>query len=342
MKYSFNNDYSEVAHPLVLEALSAAGTTQFSGYGLDDFTARAADLIRSRIDAPSAGVHFIGGGTHTNLVFISSALRPHEAVIAPESGHVFVHETGAIEATGHKVCTVKVSNGKLYPDDIEAVVNEHCDEHMVKPRLVYVSHSAENGAVYKKSELTEISKCCRKNGLYLFLDGARFGAAMNSQSCDMTYADVAGLVDAFYIGGTKNGALFGEALVICADELKTDFRFLLKQRGALPAKGAIIGMQFEALLKDGLYDDLAKHSNAMARKMADGIRKQGYEFLYPAETNLIIPLLPTNVAERLRKLYGFQDWLKTGDMTAARFVTSWSTPETIVDEFLSDLENLSI
>jgi len=340
LKYSFKNDYSTIAHPDILKSFSDVGDTQFDSYGNDVFSARAAELVRSKVSAPNADIHFIGGGTHANLTVISSALRPHEAVIATESGHIFVHETGAIEATGHKVCTVKGHNGKLGPEDIVEVVSCHNDEHMVKPRLVYISQSTECGTVYRKEELEAIALCCRENGLYLFLDGARLGTAMNSSFCDLAYSDISSLVDVFYIGGTKNGALFGEAIVICTEELKRDFRFLLKQRGALPAKGAVIALQFEALLKDGLFDELAGHANAMAKKMADGITDAGYGFLYPAETNLLLPVFPNRVAERLHELYGFYDWAKTGDQTTVRLLTSWATPESMVLEFLSDLKAL--
>ena len=338
LKHSFKYDYSELVHPLVLEALSAVGNKQCEGYGLDRYCASAAELIRCKIQKPLADVHFIGGGTHANLVLISSALRPHEAVISPESGHIFVHEAGSIEAIGHKICTVKAYNGKLSADDADAVLKEHMDEHMVKPRLVYVSQSTETGTVYTKAELFEISEFCRKNGLYLYLDGARLGAAINSHACDMTYADIADLVDAFYMGGTKNGALYGEAIIICNDELKKDFRFLLKQKGALLAKTAAIGVQFEALLKDGLYDELASHAYAMAMKMADGIRALGYGFLSPPETNLMLPIFPTEIVKRMHQLYDFYDWRDMGDMTAVRIVNSWATPESMVDEFLADLE----
>ena len=340
MKYDFSSDYCELAHPQVLAAFSAIGNTQFDGYGLDVFSARAADLVRKKISAPSADVHFISGGTHANLVVISSILRPHEAVIAPETGHIFVHEAGSIEATGHKICTVKGCNGKLSAEEIEEVVLEHCDEHMVKPRLVYISLSTENGTVYTKEELTSISDCCKRNGLYLFLDGARLGAAVNSPVCDLSYSDIASLVDAFYLGGTKNGALFGEAIVICRDDMKVDFRFHLKQKGALLAKGAAIGLQFEALLKDGLLDELAQHAISLAAKLADGVKDAGFELLCPAETNMVFPVFPAATAERLHELYGFHDWKKTGDTTSVRLVISWATPESVVDEFLADLRNL--
>ena len=328
------NDYSELVHPLILEALSAVGNKQFEGYGLDEYSMRAGELVKSQIMKPSADVHFVGGGTHANLIVISAALRPYEAVIAPESGHIFMHETGAIEATGHKVCTVKGINGKLCVGDIEAVVAAHDDEHMVNPRLVYISQSTEHGTVYTKSELSAISECCKKNKLYLFLDGARLGAAVNSTACDLTYADIASLTDVFYFGGTKNGALFGEAVVICADELKRDFRSHLKQRGAMIAKGAAIGVQFEALLKGGLYDELALHADMMAQKLAAGIRTAGYGFLYPAETNMIFPIFPADVLDRLHQRYEFYDWETSNGMTSVRLVTSWATPESAVEQFI--------
>ena len=338
MKYSFQSDYCELMHPSILDAFSAIGATQFEGYGQDEFSARAAGLIRKLINAPDADVHFIAGGTHANLVVISSILRPHEAVIAPVTGHIFVHETGAIEATGHKICTVAGECGKLTSDEVDTVLKEHCDEHMVKPRLVYISLSTECGSVYTKAELTALSVYCRKNGLYLYMDGARLGAAVNSPACDLTYGDIAALVDAFYLGGTKNGALFGEAVVIINDKLKEDFRFLIKQRGAMLAKGAAIGAQFEALLSDGLYDRLSGHAVSMAMKLADGIRAAGFDFLYPPQTNLFIPILPKPLVIKLRKSYSFHDWKDMGEYIAIRLVTSWSTPERFVNEFLEELK----
>jgi len=340
-KYSFENDYSELAHPEVLKALSDVGTKQFNGYGLDEFSARAAELIKSRISNTEADVHFIAGGTHANLVVLSSILRPYEAVIAPHSGHIFVHEAGAIESTGHKICTVPGNNGKLCAEEIDATVAEHYDEHMVKPRVVYISQSTESGTVYTKSELMSISECCKRNGLYLYLDGARLGAALNSPLCDMTIVDVSNLTDVFYIGATKNGALFGEAIVICNDSLKTDFRYHLKQRGAMLAKGAVVGLQFEALLKSNLYDDLAKRAGSVALRLANGIKEAGYSLLYPVETNMVFPLFPAAIAEKLHQLYTFLDWEKRGDKTAVRLVASWATQESIVDEFLADLRLVS-
>jgi len=341
MKYDFQCDYSELAHPSVLEAFAAIGTTQFEGYGLDEYSIRAADLVRNLIELPTADVHFVAGGTIANLVVISSILRPHEAVVSPATGHIFVHEAGAIEATGHKICTVSGTNGKLYPTDIEPVIKEHYDEHMVKPKLVYISLSTEGGTVYTKAELTALSKYCKDANLYLFMDGARLGAAMNSPVCDLTYSDIASLVDVFYIGGTKNGALFGEAIVICNDALKGEFRFLIKQRGAMLAKGAAVGIQFEALLKDGLYDSLAEYAYKMAEKFACGVKEAGYELLFPQETNLVVPIFPKALVAKLRESYAFHDWKDLGDMTAIRLVTSWATPESAIEEFLKDLRAFS-
>jgi len=338
LKYSFKNDYSEIAHPQILNDLQNIGTKQFEGYGLDEYSCEATEIIRNKLSSPTCDVHFISSGTHANLVVISSALRPHEAVIAPATGHIFMHETGAIEATGHKVCTRPGHNGKLSVADIESVLSEHGnDEHMVKPRLVYISMSSECGTVYTKSELTGISESCKKNALLLYIDGARLGAALNSKACDLTYSDIANCADAFFIGGTKNGALFGEAIVIINERLKSDFRYLLKQRGGLLAKSAAIGLQFHTLLSGNLYDELAQHSIEMAKKLADGIISCGYGFLFPVETNIIIPLFPIEIADKLHRIYGFYDWRNMGDKTAVRLLTSWATPESAIDEFISDL-----
>ncbi|MCL2820625.1 MAG: aminotransferase class V-fold PLP-dependent enzyme [Oscillospiraceae bacterium] len=341
MKHSFKNDYSEMVHPKILESFAAIGNSQFEGYGLDEFSDDAALLIRAKINKPDADIHFISGGTHANLVVISSALRPHEAVIAVKSGHIFVHETGAIEATGHKICTCEGSGGKLCVSDIKSVLDEHAgDEHMVKPRLVYVSLSTECGTVYTKDELSAISEFCHANDLYLYIDGARLGAALNSFACDLEYSDIADFADAFFIGGTKNGALFGEAIVICNNTLKNDFRFLLKQRGGLMAKTAAIGVQFKTLFTDNLYDELALYANNCAQKLAEGIKKLGYSFLYPAQTNLIIPVFPAAVAEKLHVSHGFYDWQSIESNIAARLLTSWATPGDKIDEFLADLAKL--
>ncbi len=228
--YSFKNDYSEGAHPRILEALIKCNMEQSEGYGEDIFTARAIKLIKEKIRREDVDVHLLVGGTQTNLTALSAFLRPHEAVIAADTGHVLVHETGAIEATGHKVISVDVENGKLTRKNIEAVIEEHTDEHMVKPKLVYISNSTEIGTIYKREEVEELSEVCKKHDLYLYVDGARLGSALCSNENNMKIYELAQLVDAFYIGGTKGGALIGEALVICRDTLKKDFRYHIKQK----------------------------------------------------------------------------------------------------------------
>ena len=339
-KYSFANDYSELAHPEIIEAFAAVGAAQFVGYGEDEHCQEAVRLIRTALDMPDADVHFSSGGTQANLIVLSALMRPFEAVIAMTLGHINTHETGAIEATGHKVFSVPGVDGKLLPSAIQQAVDYHSDEHMVKPRVVYISQSTELGSVYTRDELAAISECCRANGLYLYVDGARLGAAINSAASDLDYASFARLVDAFYIGGTKNGAMYGEAIVICRDELKPDFRFFLKQRGALLGKVAAMGIQFKALFADGLYDRLAQHANYQGARLASGLTALGYEFLCPPETNQVFPILPTETALRLHELYDFHDWEEIGDKTVVRFVASWATPPEMVDLLLADLAEL--
>jgi threonine aldolase len=259
--YSFSCDYSEGAHQRILSALFDTNMEQTEGYGLDRYSLLAQDAIKENIGRNDVDIHFIPGGTQTNMIAISAFLRPHEAVVSAATGHVNVHETGAIEATGHKVVTVESRDGKLRPETILPVLEFHSDEHMVKPRLVYISDTTELGTVYSKSELAALSAFCREKRLMLYLDGARLGSALCSPGSDVTLGDLARLTDAFYIGGTKNGALFGEALVIVSGALKEDFRFHIKQKGALLAKGRMLGLQFYELFRGGLFFELARHAN---------------------------------------------------------------------------------
>ena len=335
--YSFRNDYSEGAHPRVLQALADTNLVQTRGYGLDPYCTEAAALIRSLCAAPEAQVHFLVGGTQTNLVVLDSLLCSYEAVIAAHTGHINVHETGAIEATGHKVCTVLSPDGKLTPELVDPLVKGHSTEHMVLPRVVYISDTTETGTVYTKAELTALREYCDANGLLLFLDGARLGAALTSPENDITLADLSRLTDAFYIGGTKNGALFGEALVMTAP--CPHFRWHMKQRGAVFAKGRLLGIQFKALLEDGLYFDLARHANALAFRLRDGIAALGYPFPVPSPSNQQFPVLPNPVVSRLQEMgYEFEiDHAVDPGHTCIRLVTSWATPEQAVEEFLRDL-----
>jgi threonine aldolase len=336
--YSFTNDYSEGAHPRILEAMMNANLTQNVGYGLDAHSLAAAGTIRRLADAPDAAVHFVVGGTQTNLLLIAAALRPYQAVIAAATGHVNVHEAGAIEGTGHKVLALPTTTGKLTPEIIAPCLAEHCDEHMVQPKLVYISDSTELGTVYTKAELEALHHFCRLHGLMLYLDGARLGSALTSAPNDLTLKDLAALTDAFYIGGTKNGALLGEALVIQKDSLKEDFRFMMKNRGAMLAKGFLAGIQFEELFRDGLFFDLAAHANEMAAILRDGIRKAGYSFVSDSHTNLLFPILPDELVDKLGKDFTFERSQKPDDShTVIRLVTSWATPEKAVRDFLAAL-----
>jgi threonine aldolase len=339
--YSFKNDYSEGAHPRILSALVDSNLEQTVGYGEDYYTQKACELIKQKIDRDDAAVHLLIGGTQTNLTAISAFLKPYEAAIAVSTGHILVHETGAIEATGHKIISVESSDGKLRVEQIKKVIEAHTDEHMVKPKLVYISNSTEIGTIYKKNELEAISKFCRENDLILYLDGARLGSALALPENDITLTDLAKLTDAFYIGGTKNGALIGEALVICKDSLKEDFRFSIKQKGAMLAKGRILGIQFLELFKDNLYFDIAKHANEMAVLLVNGIMDLGYSFFIDSPSNQIFPMFPDYVIEKLNEKYLFEVWQKIDDNnTIIRLVTSWATEENQVLNFIQDLKNI--
>ena len=329
--FNFKNDYSEGCHPRILDALQRTNLEQTVGYGLDEHCAGAAALIKQAIGCESADVHFLVGGTQTNLTAISAFLRPHHCVLAAATGHVNVHETGAIEATGHKVVTRPTPDGKLTPGLVQDMVAEHTDEHMVKPGLVYISQSTELGSVYTKAELDALYACCREKGLYLYIDGARLACALTSQACDVTLADLPGLCDAFYIGGTKNGMLFGEAMVIVNDTLKPDFRFFIKQRGGMLAKGRLLGIQFEEQFRDGLYLELGQHANACAQRLQAGLEEKGYPLLQRSPTNQVFPILTPEQLERFFNLALFETWAHLPDgRTAIRLVTSWATkPETV-------------
>ena len=331
--HSFANDYSEGAHPKVLELMMNSNLEQNEGYGLDKHCARAKELICRWINLPDADVHFIPGGTQTNLLVISSFLRPHQCVIAADTGHINVHETGAVEATGHKVVAMPGKDGKLTPQLIQSVLDSHESEHMVQPKMVYLSNSTELGTIYTKSELKDIRRTCLNNNLLLYMDGARIGTALACSLNDLSIEEIARQVDVFYIGGTKNGALLGEALVICKEELKEDFRYLMKQRAAMPAKGFVVGIQFEALMQDGLYMSLAAHANNMAAMVADIFREKGFGFYAQPCTNQVFPIVPNELAKRLIDNFGCLDQTRVDDNNiCVRFVASWATTQSSIDE----------
>jgi threonine aldolase len=342
-KYSFLNDYSEGAHPKILKTLEETNLNQEMGYGEDSICLEAANLIKEKIGNSNVDVHFVTGGTQANLIVLSAILKPYESVISPSEGHINTHEAGSIEATGHKINSIVREDGKLKPEEVLEVVKVHEDEHMVKPKVVFISNSTEVGTVYTKSELEALSKICRENNLYLYLDGARLGSALTTKNSDLTLADIAKLVDVFYIGGTKNGALLGEAIILVNDELKPNFRRVLKQKGALLAKGRLLGAQFLELFKDDLYFDLAKHANEMAEKLSTGISDLGYKFLTNSPTNQIFPIFPNKLIDKLKEIYGFYVWSKVDpENSSIRLVTSWATKEEKVDEFLKDLKSLHL
>lgn len=338
--YSFKNDYSEGAHPQILQALLDSNMEQVEAYGQDYYTLQAIEGLKQRINRQDVDIHFLSGGTQTNLTALSAFLRPHEGVIAASTGHILVHETGAIEATGHKIYSIEVQDGKLNTAHIKAAVDLHTDEHMVKPKLVYISNPTEIGSIYSKSELQELSQFCKGQKLLLFVDGARLGCALCSEENDMTLTDLGLLTDAFYIGGTKNGALMGEALVICNELLKEDFRFHMKQKGALLAKGKVLGIQFLELFRDDLYFTLARHANAMASLLRNAISQAGFSFLTHAPANQIFPILPNELIAKLQENYSFYVWEKIDEQhSAIRLVTSWATREDAVRAFIEELNN---
>ncbi len=337
--YSFKNDYSEGAHPRILNALVESNFEQEEGYGEDRYSRQAVELLKERMGRTDVDIHLLAGGTQTNLIAISAFLRPHEAAIAASTGHILGHETGSIEATGHKVLSIEAEEGKLTPSHLKAVLDAHPDEHMVKPKLVYISNSTEIGTIYKKEELVQLRKFCDENKLILFMDGARLGSALCSTENDLELSDLPRLVDAFYIGGTKNGALIGEALVICRDSLKEDFRYHMKQKGALLAKGRLLGIQFLELFRDNLFFDLAIHANKMAEMLRDELSNANIQFLTQSPSNQIFPILPDGLISELQNKYAFHIWERVdSDHSAIRLVTSWATKEEEVAAFIEDLK----
>ena len=329
------NDYSLGAHPKVFDALAETNMTLSDGYGCDPHCYEAADLIRALIGCDTADVHFLTGGTQTNQTALAAFLRPHHSIISADTGHICVHETGAIEATGHKINHVATQYGKLTPEDIDKVMIFHEDEHYVLPKIIYISDSTETGLIYTKSELLALRDACDRHNLLMYIDGARLAMALTASENDLTFKDLPQIADAFYIGGTKNGLLFGEALVIVNDALKEDMRFLIKQRGGMLAKGRLLGVQFNALLKDDLYLSLGAHANKMARTLVEGIRSKGYDFVIPPATNLIFPLFPKELVEKLSESVMFETWpFVTDTHQAIRLVTSWGTTLEEVEDFL--------
>jgi threonine aldolase len=342
----FECDYAEGAHPQILKRLAETNFEQTKGYGEDEHCENARRIIRRLCDDETADVHFLVGGTQTNTTVIAAVLRPHQGVVSAVGGHINVHETGAIEAAGHKVLALPAENGKLTASQVEQAYaghwNDASHEHMVQPGMVYISNPTESGTVYTKRELQALSTVCRTCGLPLFMDGARLGYGLAAEDNDLTLPDIARLCDIFYIGGTKVGALFGEAVVITDDRLKKDFRYIVKQRGGMLAKGRLLGLQFETLLGDGLYFAIARHAVQMAMTIREAFRSEGIPFLCESPTNQQFPILAKEQIRILSERYAFELWTDIdGSHAAARFCTSWATREDDVRALINDIPDIS-
>ena len=339
----FHNDYNALCHPKILEKIQDGFNNQMVGYGEDEVCKNAAEQIRKVCDAPQAAVHFLCGGTQANLTVIAASLRPHQAVIGAESAHVNVHETGAIEATGHKVIGLSSPDGKITAQQVSDSVTAHwadsSHEHIAQPKLVYISHPTELGTTYTLDELRALRNVCDEKGLYLFVDGARLGYALAARDNTISLADLAKLTDVFYIGGTKVGAMIGEAVVVSNPAIAEDFRYLIKQHGGMLAKGWLLGMQFEALFEDNLYTKIAAHANNLADCIRTALSEAGYSLAYPGTTNQIFAMIPDVVLEELGKRFSYSYWEKADENhSVVRFCTSWASKSEDVDAICQALK----
>ena len=342
----FHNDYSEGCHESVLKLLNESNLEQTDGYGIDPYCSRAADKIRKLCGNENLAVHFLVGGTQANLTVIDAALRPHQAALGAESAHINVHESGAVEASGHKVMSVPSADGKITAEQVKHAVEAHYAsasfEHTTQPKLVYISNPTELGTIYQLAELEALSAVCREKGLYLFMDGARLGYGLTAKGNDVTLADIARLCDVFYIGGTKVGALFGEAVVISNPTIAEDFRYMIKQHGGMLAKGRLLGIQFDALMTDNVYFDIAKRANSLADRIRDTLDSLGYTYVVPTTSNQIFPILPDKLLDELGKSFAFSEMDRIDENSrSVRFCTSWATKEENVDALCEKLRELS-
>lgn len=332
-------DYQEGCHPKILEKLIQTNMESTVGYGFDPYCESAKAKIRQACQAPEADVFLLVGGTQTNATVIRSILRPCEGVIAVKSGHINGHEGGAIEAGGHKVLTIEAHDGKMDAQELDQYIKdtfaEDAWEHAVIPAMVYISQATETGSVYTLAEMTAISEVCRKHNMVLFVDGARLGYALASEGCDMTLADLARLTDVFYIGGTKVGAMFGEAVVFTNKSLTRNFFTIQKQSGAVLAKGRMLGIQFDVLFTDNLYFDISWHAVAMAMKLKDALKAKGYRFFAESPSNQQFVILDNTQLAKLEEKVAVSRWAKVDDNhTAVRFCTSWATSEATIEKVI--------
>ena len=333
--YYLKNDYSQGCHPKLLEALTQTNLEATSGYGIDPYCEQAAARIRETFSCPQADVHFLVGGTPANLILIDHALRSYEAALTVSTGHIAVHEASSVEATGHEVLTYPAQDGKVTPAIIEQALIDNPDEHTATPGLVYISDATEIGTIYTKAELEALHACCQAHGLYLYLDGARLGTALTSPENDLRPQDLPRLTDAFYIGGTKNGAMFGEAMVLVNDQLKRHFRSSMKQHGGILAKGRLLGVQFSALFEDGLWFQLATHANQQAKTLQDGLIAKGVPLMVHSPTNQLFPIFSNRQIQQLSEHIAFEIWGPWDEThSVIRLVTSWATTPETVSAFL--------
>lgn len=343
----FNCDYTEGAHPKILEAMEKTNLEQTVGYGEDSYCQAAREKILEACQAPEAAVHFLVGGTQANFTVIRSILRPHQGALCSALGHINVHESGAIEATGHKVLLLPCgSDGKITASQIDAACaahwNDETHEHQVQPGMVYLSHPTENGALYTKAELSAIHETCKKWNLPLYVDGARLGYGLTARNNDVTLPDLAACCDVFYIGGTKCGALFGEAVVITNPALNRDFRYFIKQGGGMLAKGRLLGLQFLTLFTDGLYQEICGRANQQAYRIAKACKDAGFPLLTESDTNQQFPIFPDSALEQLGKDFLYAFWEKVDEThSAVRLCTSWATKEEAVEKLISAISKLN-
>ena len=341
----FLSDYQEGACPEIMAALEATNYEQSEGYGEDAHCARARSLIRAACGREDADVHFLIGGTSCNKILISAALRPFEGVLAVETAHINTHETGTVEASGHKVLALPSPSGKLSAVQVDEAMAAHwadaTHEHIVRPGLVYITHPTEGGLLYTLEELKSLKRVCEKWGLYLYMDGARLGYGLAAEGADITLQDIAALTDAFYIGGTKVGALFGEAMVLLHPALKKDFRYMIKNQGGLLAKGRLQGVQFETLFTDGLYTRLGAHAVKEAMRIRAALRERSIPVLYDSPTNQQFPLLNSDRYEALGRAFAFEEWGPARDgVRPCRFCTSWATRPEHTDALIACIRGL--
>lgn len=339
IKYSFRNDYSDVGNPVILEELSKHYGVQYTGYGSDTITKELLDLVRDKTKH-NVDIYLFSGGTQTNMTLLSKVLQNYEAVISHNEGHINVHETGAVEGAGKKIIPVEGKNGKVYPEDVIKVMNIYTENYMVKPKVVYISNSTESGTIYTLEELSNLYNVCQKYNLLLFLDGARLPVALTCDGNDLTLELITKYTDAFYLGGTKNGMPYGEMLIIKNDEIKKDFSYHLKNKGAMLSKTFVLSILFKKFLEDDLYLELARNTNETAKLLRELLLENNYEIVYPNQTNQVFLKIDFTALNCLQNLYNFEVWEKHEDYAIIRLVTSWYTKKEYVEEFIFDLKKI--